>query len=319
MNSLNHLFVIDPLEKLNKKLDSSLRLAFSLSKRGHNIYIATPKDIYWNMDEGVASLKTQKLEFSENNLDTLSAKASEVRKLSDFQAIYMRKDPPFDMDYIACTWLLDTAGVNTRIYNNPSALRSFNEKLLGFHYPEFCNKGLVSAKVEELLNYIVHECNGDAIIKPLDLFGGRGIERINVNELGLDSVKTLLEDHTSKGETYRLVQPFMKEIFDGEIRTFTFMGEIITSSIKVPAKGSYLANTSAGAEVKDYNLPKDLAVKITELSKKLLDKGIYMVGYDIIGDLVSEINITSPRLLAANIDDMEHFDRISDLIEKDLT
>ena len=109
-----------------------------------------------------------------------------------------------------------------------------------------------------------------------------------------------------------------KKIFEGEIRTFTFMGEIITSCIKVPAEGNYLANTSAGAVVKDYQLTGELKQKIESLSKQLLGKGIYMVGYDIIGDLVSEINITSPRLLAANVDDMSHFEKISELIEDDL-
>ena len=318
MNSFSHLFVIDPLEKLNKKLDSSIRMAFSLSRRGHNIYIATPKDISWSMDAGVARLKAQALDFNKGNFSSLKAAAPVDMLLSDFDAIYMRKDPPFDMDYITCTWLLDTASKTSRIYNSPAALRSFNEKLLGFYYPEYCNPGLVSTKPEELLTFILESCKGDAIIKPLDLFGGKGIERLNVNDIGLDRVKALLEEHTENGLTYRLVQPFQTKIFEGELRVFTFMGEIIATSNKVPAKGNYLANTSAGATVEDYDLTGKLKENIISLSKKLIEKGVYMVGYDVIGDLVSEINITSPRLLARNVNDFEQFDHIAQLIEQDL-
>ena len=318
MKLFNHLFVIDPLEKLNKKLDSSLRMAFSLSRRGHNIYIATPKDISWSMDAGVARLKAQQLKFNKDNFEINETLPECEKLLSEFDAIYMRKDPPFDMDYITCTWLLETAEGTSRIYNSPSALRSYNEKLLGLSVSEYCNTGLVSTSSEELEKFIIDKCNGDAIIKPLDLFGGKGIERLNLEELGHEELRSKLKEHTEKGLKYRLVQPFQVKIFEGELRVFTFMGEIIAVSKKVPAQGNYLANTSAGATVEDVDLKPELKKNIQQLSTKLIDKGVFMVGYDIIGDLVSEINITSPRLLAKNVDDFENFDRIAELVENDL-
>lgn len=307
-----HLFLIDPLESLNLQLDSSLRLMAALARRGHKIHVAEPRQLQWRHGAKAAEANSRELAFLGDATHFSAAKPA-FRTLDGYDAIHMRKDPPYDMDYIATTWLLDEAGPKTRVYNAPHALRRYNEKLAILRFPDAIKPGIVSADPAELARFVETECNGDGVLKPLTLFGGRGVMRLK----GPNMAETLRQE-TDGGRALRLVQPFDPAIFNGEVRAFTAFGEPIAWCLKTPSAGNFLANTRAGATLAKYEPKPEELARITKIAKTLLQDGVAFIGFDVIGGYVSEINLTSPRLLAGPGDEADHYGRIAELVEKDL-
>ena len=180
MTQHKHLFVMDSVEKLNLKLDSSLRVAQALINRGHQCYMTSPQEMTWlNGKDGSTPYCTASL-LSNDNGEIPSIKPLGQLELSEFDGIHMRKDPPFDMDYISSTWVLSEAGKKSKIYNDPQTLRGMNEKLAIFAFPQYCDTGILSSNPTELTNFVKKEASGDAILKPLDLYGGRGVQGISL-------------------------------------------------------------------------------------------------------------------------------------------
>lgn len=308
---MRHLFVMDPLEKLDPVMDTSLRIAFALHQISHESYATTPWELSWQRGESCARAQCRKLEFKS---DAGSAKARsdvEVFSLSDFSTIHMRKDPPFDMDYIATTWLLDTAHATSKVYNSPSGLRSINEKAIILRYPDAIAPALVSANPEQMLQFIKNECQGDAMLKPLNLYSGKGIHRLTLADSNEEGILALLHNQT-KGVLQMLLQPFDPAIFDGEVRVFAIHGEPIAWCLKRPAPGSYMANSSFGSTRHAYVPTPGECDLIKHISRDLLKYGIEIVGYDLIGGKISEINVTSPRLLTAPEDKNDYFKTIAE-------
>ncbi len=297
---VNHLFVMDPLASLNLELDSSLRLMRELSLLGHKTYCCEPRGLSWHSGLGCAHGSAVLLTFG-NDARDFEVEAPVQMTFDKFAAIHMRKDPPYDMDYITTTWLLDTAENTARVYNHPNALRGLNEKLAIFLFKETARPGLVSASSEELLKFVREDAGGDGIIKPLTLFGGRGVERINLN--GADhteeTARNLLFEATHQDTSARLVQPFDPAIFEGEVRAFTAFGEPIAWCLKRPAQGEYLANTRLGAVLEPYTPTEVELDRVCAVAQSLMREGVQFIGFDVIGGYISEINITSPRLLTA--------------------
>ena len=320
MSRYKHLFIMDPIESLNMKLDTTLRISRSLFYRGDEIYFCQPINLSWNKRENCATAYIKKLQFKDRSLNNITVSNDNYLKLNDFNAIHMRKDPPFDMDYITCTWLIESAQNKTRIYNSPSALRGINEKLAIFRFPGEIEEALVSHDPKQLLKFIINNCKGDAICKPLTLFGGRGIVRLKFEnkENPPAEIKKILIDETNNGKSARLIQPFNDKIFKGEIRVFTVGGKSISWCLKKPDKGNYLANTSSGATLNKYEPTKNEIIRIEKIASSMLKDGVYFVGFDIIGEHLSEINITSPRLLQATDDQSDYYETISDWISNDL-
>lgn len=320
MENRRHLFVIDPLASLNLKLDSSLRMMAALARRGHEIHVCEPRQLGWLKAEGAAHAFAQKLSF-QGDATQFAASDPKRTSLKAFAAIHMRKDPPYDMEYIATTWLLESAEPLTKIYNAPAALRGLNEKLAIFLFENETKNGLVSANPEEILRFIEGEAAGDGIVKPLTLFGGRGVARVQVKKGDATSradARQWLEAETAHGTETRLVQAFDQGIFKGEIRVFTAFGEPIAWCLKTPEAGNFLANTRAGATLAAYHPTAEEAARVTAIARNLQEKGVVFIGFDVIGGFVSEINITSPRLLVGPGDEADHYGRIAALIEKDL-
>ncbi|MFK7823389.1 MAG: hypothetical protein AB8G05_04500 [Oligoflexales bacterium] len=302
-----HLFIMDPLDKLNFKLDSSLRMASELSRLGHQCYFSVPIDLSWNSIAGRPFVKAASMEFEDFEPASVDLNSKQAYPMDEFSGIHMRKEPPFDMNYMSITWLLDAVGQKTQVFNAPSALRSFNEKLGIMQFPEDIGPALASFDPAEILEFIKNSCNGDAIIKPLDLYGGRGIFRINLVEISEQQAFERLQEASQKGHQMRLTQPFNQLIYEGEVRVFTIGGKALAWSLKKPSPGEFMANTSSGATIHAYKPSEALSKKVERIASTLLTKGIPLLGFDIIGDLVSEINITSPRLLQAPEDDRNYY------------
>jgi glutathione synthase len=293
-----HLFVIDPLEELNLALDSSLRMAKALADRGHRIFFATLRDLSWHSGKGAAWARSVEATFAGNDIRPRVSPKSR-HDLSDFDAIHMRKDPPFDLSYIEATWLLDSVASKVRIYNQPSALRNFNEKVSILLFPDDIKPALVSSDPSEIIDFIESECGGDAVVKPLALFGGHGVERIKIGEGGMpaSTATAQITGLTRDGAEKRMVQRFDKQVFEGEVRAFCVGGEPIAWCLKRPAKGEFLANTRAGATLEPWKPSAAEIARVKNVASRLALSGAPIVGFDLIGGYVSEINITSPRLL----------------------
>lgn len=313
--AVRHLFVIDPLANLNVALDSSLRMMFALAKLGHEIFITEANTISWGSNS-LPKAKCQSLHF-EGQPDKPIAAPIASMGLETFAAIHMRKDPPFDMEYIACTWFFDAVRPAVRIYNDPTALRAINEKVSILNFPQHIRPALVSSDPIEILNFIKTKANGDAILKPLDLYGGRGIRRLTLGPNERESLQ-VLSDETSSGRHSRMVQAFDTAVFAGEVRAFTAFGEPIAWCLKKPAEGNFLANTRMGATLHPYNPNAAEIERIRQVAGQLCQHGVALVGFDLIGGWISEINITSPRLLVASGSDSPLYDRIAQLMDADL-
>ena len=321
MTATRHLFVIDPLEKLNLKLDSSLRMANALLQSGHECFSCEINSFqigYFNneLSSTVQARPIKDTEWGKFGADNFGEQES--YSLSHFDAVHMRKDPPFDMNYVATTWFLDEAAKSARVYNHPEALRKWNEKLIILRYPEYIDPVLVSSNHRDIMHFIKSLENQDAIVKPLDLFGGRGVYRLNLNmEPSFEAASRKVFDDC-QDHSIRLVQPFNHRISEGEVRVFCAGGKVIATCLKKPQPDSFLANTRAGASLEDYTLSPDEHYMVTEVSKDLMQEGIFFTGFDLIGGKISEINITSPRLLVAGEPDRPYYERIVAMIEQDL-
>jgi len=293
-----HLFIIDPLEDLNPALDSSLRMARALAARGHRIFFATIRDLSWHSGKEAATAHLVEAHFSGSDIRPLVTPKAR-HSLADFEAIHMRKDPPFDLSYIEATWLLDSVASKVRIYNQPSALRNFNEKVSILLFPDDIKPALVSSDTFEIIGFIEKSCGGDAVIKPLALFGGRGVEHLHIGQGGLATGEAArqITAMTRDGLEKRMVQPFDKKVYDGEVRAFCVGGEPVSWCLKRPAQGQFLANTRAGATLEPYAPSAGEITRVKNVASRLALAGAPIVGFDLIGGFVSEINITSPRLL----------------------
>ncbi len=319
MAKISHLFIIDPIESLNFPLDSSLRIARALRGLGHITFICTPSQIEWAGSDGCAVAYDQELNSDVSDVSRYQLGPAQRLKLTHFRAIHMRKDPPYDLAYIACTWLLDSAAkAGVKVLNAPSALRDYNEKLSILQFPEAIQPALLSANPRHLLDFLKNEAKGDAVLKPLTLFGGRGVIRLNLQKQNEAEILNLLRQETSEGTDYRLMQPFDQRIFQGEVRVFTAGGQAISWCLKKPFGENFLANTRSGATLEPY-APSAREVALVEgIAAQLLKDGIYFLGFDLIGGFVSEINLTSPRLLQASDGDPSPYNRIASMLDAEL-
>jgi glutathione synthase len=285
---------------------------------GHTIWICETRSLYWHSGEKEAACIASRLTFSGGPQEPRIEETGK-KPLGFFQAVHMRKDPPYDLDYITITWMLDSAPASTRIYNRPEALRSYNEKLLLFKFPQQVKPAFFSANPDDIIDFIKECAGGDGIIKPLHLFGGRDVERVLVKTAEEEAAaRTVLAAQTQHGKSARLVQPFDKSIYQGEVRVFTAFGETIAWCLKKPAAGQYLANTRMGATLHPYTPTADEAERVRIVAVELCKLGMPIVGFDVIGGYISEMNITSPRLLQAPEDHGNYYEKMATLFARDI-
>ena len=166
------------------------------------------------------------------------------------------------------------------------------------------------------MDFVENECEGDAILKPLHLFGGRDIIRIELHKIGKAAAHQILQEATQQGSRPKLIQAFDKGIFEGEIRVFLVDGKALSWCLKVPQNGQFLANTRAGAILKAYAPSPELLKKVNRVGESLAKRGVIFVGMDLIHEEISEINITSPRLLVAPGDTRDYYAEIASFLER---
>ena len=281
--------VMDPIETINFKKDSTLAMMIEAQRKGHEIIYITPDSLF--IKSGIPSASSNKMEVRNDPSDWFTKEEETIIELSELDSILMRQDPPFNSGYIYNTYVLEMAarqGVN--IFNNPRSLRDCNEKVYATEFPQCCTKHLVTSRKDLLTDFVLE--NKDTVIKPLDGMGGASIFRVKANDPNLNVILETITDHFTEKV---MIQEFIPEITEGDKRILIVNGKPMSASIaRVPAEGELRGNLAAGASAVAKSLSdRDLWI-CEEVGPSLVEKGLLLVGLDIIGDYLTEINVTSP-------------------------
>ena len=281
--------VMDPIETINFKKDSTLAMMIEAQRKGHEIIYITPDSLFIN--SGISYASSNKMEVRNDPSDWFTKEEETIIELSELDSILMRQDPPFNSGYIYNTYVLEMAarqGVN--IFNNPRSLRDCNEKVYATEFSQCCTKHLVTSRKDFLTDFVLE--NKDTVIKPLDGMGGASIFRVKANDPNLNVILETITDHFSEKV---MIQEFIPEITEGDKRILIVDGKPMSASIaRVPAEGELRGNLAAGASAVAKSLSdRDLWI-CEEVGPSLVEKGLLLVGLDIIGDYLTEINVTSP-------------------------
>ena len=284
------LFVADPLESFNPKKDTTFAMMREAAKRGHSLSACEPRDMRWALGEKVSAV-VRNLALAPQGTQWFTETGSGRKDLADFDVVLMRKDPPFDSEYFYSTHLLEQAErEGAQVFNNPRALRDHPEKLAILEFPQFIGPTLVTRRAADIRAF--HAQHQDIILKPLDGMGGTGIFRVGSDARNLGSItETLNQD----GAQSVMVQKFLPEIAQGDKRILVIGGEPVPFSLaRIPQGTEVRGNLAVGGKgVAQALSPRDWEIGRT-LGPVLAARGLLLCGIDVIGDCITEINVTSP-------------------------
>ena len=284
------LFVADPLESFQTYKDTTFAMMREAQRRGHTLSACEPRQLVWQRG-GAMQAQIRRIRLTGHAQDWFSTGASEVRPLHAFDAIVMRKDPPFDSEYFYATHLLEQAErEGARVFNRPRALRDHPEKLAILEFPQWIPPTLVTREAAAVRAF--HAEHQDVILKPLDGMGGSGIFRVGADGRNLGAI---IETLNREGTQTLMVQKFLPEIAAGDKRVLVIGGVPVPYCLaRIPQGGEVRGNLAAGG--KGVALPlSDADRKLAEaLGPTLAARGLLLVGLDIIGTHLTEINVTSP-------------------------
>ena len=276
---------MDDIKTIDFDFDSSFIIGLEGQRRNYDLFYYHPDDLF--IDQGEVKAKGFFLELfdqKKNYYKFLSDKI--VVNLEEFKFIFLRQDPPFNMHYITSTYLLDCLPKSTKVINNPSSVRNAAEKILPFQFKEFMPPTLISQRVEEIKFFF--KLHQDIITKPLYGNGGEGIHRSQ------DGLLEGIDIHGDYLEMPIMAQKYIPEISEGDRRIIFFDGDYVGSVARIPSEGSIKANFHAGGLAKKVGLVFRDQQIIDALGKELKKLDLFFVGIDIIGNFLTEINVTSP-------------------------
>lgn len=305
--------LMDPISGINIKKDSSFAMLLAAQKRGWDIHYMEMQDLYINNDVPMAKMQTLKVDENPENWFTLSE--SRTEELASLDILLMRKDPPFDLEYIYSTYILEHAErLGTLIVNSPAALRNANEKMFITHFADCIAPTQVSRSMDILLYFIKQ--HGDTIIKPLDGMAGISIFRVNESD---PNCNVILETMTKEGTAYVMAQKFVPEISAGDRRILLIDGEPIPYALaRIPAEGEVRGNLARGGTGKGVELSDRDRWICEQVGPRCREMGLLFVGLDVIGDYLTEINVTSPTCIR-ELDNLYNIDiggQLMDALEK---
>ena len=287
---MNILFVADPLASFKIYKDTTFAMMREAHKRGHSVSTCEPQDVMWQRG-GPVTAHVQDITLTGQPQAWFEVSLARAAALKDFDAILMRKDPPFDSEYFYATHLLEQAQrEGARVFNHPGALRDHPEKLAIMEFPQFIGPTLVTRDEADIKRF--HAEHGDIILKPLDGMGGMGIFRVGPDGLNLGSITETLNRH---GAQSLMVQKFLPEIVDGDKRILVIGGKPVPYCLaRIPQGSEVRGNLAAGGKgVARALTARDFEIAET-LGPILHARGLLLVGLDVIGDSLTEINVTSP-------------------------
>jgi glutathione synthase len=300
--ALRLLFIVDPLESLKAYKDSSVAMMRAAQARGHSVWAAQTGHLRWL--KGRVAAAATRLSLADDDEDWYRPHETEPRELADFSAVVMRKDPPFDLEYVSSTWLLSAAErQGARAFNSPQAIRDHNEKLAIAEFPAFTVPSLATRDMAALQAFV--DEHKHTVVKRLDGMGGSGMFVVRHDDPNRNA---LIETASAFGERSVMAQRFIPEIRDGDHRVLLIDGKPVPHSLaRIPKPGESRGNLAAGARgVARPLTPRQKAIA-EALGPTLAKRGLLLVGLDVIGEYLTEINVTSPTCFR-EIQDQAGFD-----------
>ncbi|MDP5238522.1 glutathione synthase [Uliginosibacterium sp. 31-16] len=285
-------FIVDPLDKLKAYKDSSVAMMRAAQARGHSVF-AIARDGLLVRDGEVHALASA-LDVSLDDACWYTAAASASQPLTAFDAVLMRQDPPFDAEYIAATWMLERAvAQGAKVFNDPRAIRDHSEKVSITEFPQFTPTTLVARDSTSIQAFI--DEMGDAILKPLDGMGGTGIFRVRADDPNRNAI---LETLTDNGRRSIMAQRYLPQISEGDKRILLIAGQVMPYSLaRIPMAGETRGNLAAGGKGVAMPLTAREREVAEALAPVLWQRGLLIVGLDMIGGHLTEINVTSPTCM----------------------
>lgn len=308
--------VMDPITQINIKKDTSFAMLLAAQSRGYELTYLEMADLY--LDTGKAMCNARALTVQKDPNDWFTLGEAKQCPLSEFDVILMRKDPPFDSEYLYATQILELAEkAGTLVVNKCQALRDYNEKLFTACFPDLIPATIVTRDSDRIREF--HSKHQDIICKPLDGMGGTSIFRVKEdgNNLGV-----IIETLTHLGTTYAMFQEFLPSIKDGDKRILIIDGQVVPYCLaRLPTKGENRGNLAAGGTGRPQPISESDRALAEAIAPTLVENGLLFVGMDVIGDRITEINVTSPTCVQ-EIEAAYHIDitgMLFDAIEKRLS
>ena len=287
---MQFLFVADPLHTFNTKKDTTFVMMREAQRRGHTVFATEPKDISWEVG-GRVMASVRKLRLTGDLKDWYEEIAVEQEALASFDAVLMRKDPPFDSEFFYATHMLSQAErEGAKVFNKSAALRDHPEKMAVMEFPELLGPTLITRNPQDIRAF--HAQHQDIILKPLDGMGGMGIFRVGADGMNLGSI---IETLNQNGATSVMVQKFLPAIAQGDKRVLIIGGKPVPFCLaRIPQGNEVRGNLAAGGKGVAQPLNDADRAMAEKLGPVLLQRGLLLVGLDVIGDKITEINVTSP-------------------------
>ncbi len=284
---MRFLFVMDPAERMLPDQDTSFALMRGAQARGHECLHCRPHQLSHVGRE--LDARTRPITVSDSPPHIALGEEIQVG-VGGLEAVFIRKDPPFDVDYLHLTQQLDLVKDRTLVINDPRGLRDANEKLFAFQFSELMPKTLVSADTQRIRGF-VEEVGGQAVLKPLDGAGGSGVVTLSTADR---NTRALIDLLTGEGARPALVQKYLPAVRGGDKRVLLLNGEPLGAILRVPRDDDVRANIHVGGRVEPTTLTADELTLVEQVGRGLREHGLWFVGLDLIGGRLIEVNVTSP-------------------------
>lgn len=284
---MRFVYVMDPMDRVLPDKDTTFAFVRAGQARGHEALHCEPKDLF--VRGGDLFARVRHLTVSNTPPHTTFGAPEEVR-IADVQAVFVRKDPPFDAMYLYATLLLEGARGKTVLVNDPRGLREANEKLYTLNFARWMPRTLVTAHEEHVFAFL-KEVGGRGVIKPLDLAGGAGVMMLNPGD---KNARAIVQLHTDEGRRLVMVQEFLPAVSKGDKRVLVLDGEPLGAINRVPTGEDFRSNIHVGGSVEECEVTAEERAMIADLAPRLRQDGLVFVGLDVIGGRLTEVNVTSP-------------------------
>ena len=299
---MRFLFVLDPLDSLKAYKDTSVAMMRAAQARGHEVFVSQQESLHWSGNRVAAAAR--RISLTDNDEDWYRPHETRTLALKELDAVLMRKDPPFDLEYVTSTWLLSAAvREGARVFNAPNAIRDHNEKLSIAEFPKFTVPSLATRDMAALQGFI--EEHRDIVLKPLGGMGGAGIFRVRHDD---PNRNVIVETVSELGGRAVMAQRYIPQIAEGDKRVLLIDGKPVPHCLaRIPKPGESRGNLAAGAR----GVAQPLSPRHREIAQALgpvlAARGLLLVGLDVIGDWLTEVNVTSPTCFR-EIQDQTGFD-----------
>lgn len=282
-------FVMDPLESINMDKDTTAVLMQDAQARGHEVWYIEMPDLFY--DRGRTMAYCSRVELTPKSDPCYITTGTDIVHLEELDCVWMRKDPPFNLDYIYATYLLSFVDPSRCfVINNPAGIRKSNEKLYTLHYPDIIPPSFVT-KDKQLIKDFMTSVGGEIVIKPLDSCGGEGVFALREGER---NVNVVIETATAGGTVFVMAQKFLAEVAEGDKRVLVLDGEPIGAVLRVAGEDDFRCNFHAGGSPAPTSITERDKHICSRLAPRLMEDGLFFVGIDIIGGNLTEVNTTSP-------------------------